>query len=1296
MDIRNFFRPQPATTAEKNNNSKTVEIKSRENELKKTASSPAKVSKPLKGEETKGKSRSEKHELKHGKRDKSISKKRRDSDESDVIVIEAKETESEKKVRKEKVEKKKREDDFMASLKKEEEEEGARRRDRKLKAGNGKERKDGEQDKEEVNKSSRKSKGRKEEVEDNVKSKSKQKEKNGVDEKKPRKRKVVSESEEEVVVVDESDTGEDVKDTKRKRRSKKVAGGDEEKAEEKPKKGRPSKREEKKKKKKGTILDSDSDGDIIPATPQQKKPRRRKMEVTVVNDSDEEEKPKPLDDMFAKAAIATPKAANKKPSPAKKGTPVSVMDFFGTGTVHRTSGVKPGSGVKRKASESVEPISIEDYDIHDDDDFDETLKLLDTENLVKKKIKLDDDIELTSSVVNVKSAKKSPEKALEKPSLAGKLSAKFKACSEPPRKMSPMKGKSPVKMDVDQVDNVAKVKTPPKGKTPQKVVFTPKAVTPSTKSSPPKAKETPKTSPGKPTSTNTSPKATPGTSEKNRAAYRNYLHREGPRALGTKEIPEGAPNCLEDLTFVVTGVLESLERDEAKSLVEKYGGKVTTTLSKKTSYVVIGRDAGESKMAKAQQFGTKQIDEDGLLDLIRMRPGKRSKYEIQAEKAVAKEMLEKKKSMVSSPSIPKVPRIAPATSSQSRGADTDSQTSEWSQKTASPTKKEGSTESLLWVDKYKPQTMKQIIGQQGEKSNARKLLLWLRDWHKNRALGKKPSGGFNRWNDDGSGHKAALLSGPPGIGKTTTATLVAEEAGFSFIELNASDSRNKKSLQGDVADLLKNRCLTGFLETGQLQSGAAKHCLLMDEVDGMSGNEDRGGMQELIALIKQSKVPIICMCNDRQHLKIRSLANHCFDLRFQRPRVEQIRGAVMSIMYKEGVKIPPPAVNEIIQASNQDIRQVIHNLEMFGASNRALTHEEVKKDANAAKKDFKIGPFDVCRQVFAAGDETAKMTLNDKADLFFNDYNIAPLFVQENYVHVLPREAGGDRRKHLDLLAKAADSICEGDVVSQAIRSKQQWGLLPLQAVYSSVIPGELLRGHMGQMIAFPQWLGKNSSRTKVDRILGELGTHMRLRISANKESTNMEYRPHLKVKLTKPLQNDDGSGVPEVIQMLDDYDLLKDDFDNILEISQWTGAKNAMEGVATKTKSAFTRNYNKESHLLPYAQSQAIKKSRKGAASPAEELLGEGEEEGGVEEEAEEEDDITKNPMIKVVNESAKGKGKGKSTKGSQETSGKGKGRSSQESSGKGKGRSSQESSGKGKGRSSQGGGAKGKGRKN
>lgn len=63
----------------------------------------------------------------------------------------------------------------------------------------------------------------------------------------------------------------------------------------------------------------------------------------------------------------------------------------------------------------------------------------------------------------------------------------------------------------------------------------------------------------------------------------------------------------------------------------------------------------------------------------------------------------------------------------------------------------------------------------------------------------------------------------------------------------------------------------------------------MDEVDGMAGNEDRGGLQEMIALIKSTSVPIICICNDRNHPKMRTLSNYTFDLRFAKPRLEQIR-----------------------------------------------------------------------------------------------------------------------------------------------------------------------------------------------------------------------------------------------------------------------------------------------------------------------------------------------------------------------------------------------------------------------
>ena len=97
------------------------------------------------------------------------------------------------------------------------------------------------------------------------------------------------------------------------------------------------------------------------------------------------------------------------------------------------------------------------------------------------------------------------------------------------------------------------------------------------------------------------------------------MNRSGPANLGSKEIPTGQENCLGGLTFVVTGVLDSLERDEAKDLIAKYGGRVVGSLSKKVTHIVVGLEPGESKMERARHFNINQINEDGLLDMIRSK-----------------------------------------------------------------------------------------------------------------------------------------------------------------------------------------------------------------------------------------------------------------------------------------------------------------------------------------------------------------------------------------------------------------------------------------------------------------------------------------------------------------------------------------------------------------------------------------------------------------------------------------------------------------------------------------------------
>ncbi|XP_045128253.1 replication factor C subunit 1-like [Portunus trituberculatus] len=768
------------------------------------------------------------------------------------------------------------------------------------------------------------------------------------------------------------------------------------------------------------------------------------------------------------------------------------------------------------------------------------------------------------------------------------------------------------------------------------------------------------------------PDTTPQDEKKKAArdAYLKFRQRSGPANPGSKEIPEGKPDCLQGLVFVLSGVFDSLDREEATEIVKKYGGKVTTSVSRNTSYLVVGVEAGESKLKKAEQLGTKQIDEDGLLELIATLPGKESKEATPKQATSGSSKLKKfaresepkeaptlasqsaspstPDSLVTSTTTPKrsLSSSQASLTSQESGSPSSSTSSPRTQSISSQELNSRSEDALMWVDKYKPASTKNIIGQQGGASNVKKLLNWLQNWQKNQLGDKRPPMPSPWAKDDTGGYyKAALLSGPPGVGKTTTAHLVCKEMGYDVLELNASDARSKKSIDQVVSELLGNKSLAGFATGGGHTS--SRHALVMDEVDGMSGNEDRGGVQELIALIKKSKIPIIAMCNDRNHPKIRSLANHCFDLRFYKPRIEQIRGPMMSVCYREGIKIKSEALDQIIIGSNQDIRQVLHHLSMWSVKEKNLQTDDVKKEAKKAHKDFKKGPWDVCRTVFTES-EHKNLNIHEKSDLFFNDYSIAPLFVQENYPKVVPHSAKGNRRATLQQLAKTAASVADGDLVGQLIRSHGSWSLLPTQAMFSSVIPGEYMSGHLAAQIDFPAWFGKNSRRNKLDRLAQELQMHMRLRISGSKRDVGMDYCEMMRDIIVTPLVKYGAEGVDKAVEAMNSYDLLREDLESLLELSSWPNSKNPMNTVESKVKAAFTRKFNKDCHLTPFAAPSIKKKKGKPSDSYGEE---EGEES---EDEEEEEDDLGTSGMIKVKVGGSKGQG---STAGAGRGRGRGRG---------------------------------------
>ncbi|KAL4867707.1 replication factor RFC1 C terminal domain-containing protein [Aspergillus spectabilis] len=729
---------------------------------------------------------------------------------------------------------------------------------------------------------------------------------------------------------------------------------------------------------------------------------------------------------------------------------------------------------------------------------------------------------------------------------------------------------------------------------------------------------------------------------------------------GGATLPSGADNCLAGLSFVFTGVLDSLGREEGQALVKKYGGKVTTAPSSKTSFVVLGSDAGPKKLGTIQKHNLKTINEEGLFGLIRRLPANGGDGKA-AEKHEAKRKADEEKTRAAAAEIDKEEarraeekRKAEA---KRRGAENQSEA-----KNVKDTKdiKDTKADDRLWTSKYAPTSMNMICG---NKTVVDKLQSWLRDWRKNaKADFKKPG-------KDGSGvYRSVMIHGPPGIGKTTAAHLVAKLEGYDIVESNASDTRSKKLVETGLLGVLDTTSLQGYFSTSdeKVESGKKNLVLIMDEVDGMSAG-DRGGVGAMAAIAKKTQIPIILICNERRLPKMKPFDHVTYDLQFRRPTVEQIRARLSTICFREGLKIPPSVLDSLIEGTHADIRQVINMLSAVRLDQNDLDFDQGKQMSKAWEKHIILKPWDIVSKILSPQmfSQSSTATLNDKAELYFNDHEFSYLMLQENYLRTRPTPAndydGRERKlKLLELADNAASSISDGDLVDRMIHgSQQQWSLMPTHAMFSFVRPASFTYGNMMERPGFTSWLGQNSKQGKLSRLVKDIQGRMRLRASGDRHEVRQQYLPLLWDKLVRRLQVDGKDGVEDVIDLMDSYFLTREDWDALVELGLGPMDESKVK-LETQTKSTFTRLYNQRTHPLPYlkASSNVLAPKKAPKEKPdLEDAIDESDEEEAVADENKDEEnddiDLKKDKLIRVPKKSkssaaksGSGKGKGKSKK--------------------------------------------------
>ncbi|MCW1300873.1 MAG: replication factor C large subunit [Candidatus Nanoarchaeia archaeon] len=178
--------------------------------------------------------------------------------------------------------------------------------------------------------------------------------------------------------------------------------------------------------------------------------------------------------------------------------------------------------------------------------------------------------------------------------------------------------------------------------------------------------------------------------------------------------------------------------------------------------------------------------------------------------------------------------------------------------------------------------------------------------------------------------KALLFYGPPGTGKTCLAKILAREFGLELVELNASDKRDAAQIRRILGNAILQRSLS---HRGKL--------ILIDEVDGIHGIEDRGGVGEIIKLIQETPYPIILTANNPYDPKLRSLREYVELVEFKKIGKRDLRKILLRICRLENIEIDEKALDLIIEFANGDARSAINDLELASFGRKLIKEEDL-------------------------------------------------------------------------------------------------------------------------------------------------------------------------------------------------------------------------------------------------------------------------------------------------------------------------------------------------------------------